>query len=179
MGIENDMLYIREGRFVEEMIGWQDYNDLATKTTPVVLTNANQYYELPNDGAGPFTNTKYRVLGKPEVWNTETNSFNFSELFLGGIMWFRFNILVTAPTANTEVYGRIRAAVGTPSEYTVPIGGRYMKRNNFQYQLGATFMMTMDNEETIKNPAKVELAADVGGASVVVDGWKIVTLDRF
>ena len=38
-----------------------DYNDLATSTTPISLT-ANTWTDIPNDGAGPYTNLNFYLL---------------------------------------------------------------------------------------------------------------------
>lgn len=178
-GIENDLLFARQGTIVEEMIGWQDYNDLATQTTPIDIAQANTWYQITNDGLGPFTTQEFKVLGKPKVWDADSNQFNFQDLFVGGILWFRFAGFITCPSANTETMFRMRAAVGSPSEYTLPISGRYLKRGNFKYQVISNLMMTLDNQDTVDYPSVLEFQSDVGGVEVEVSGWKIITLDRY
>jgi hypothetical protein len=175
---ENDLTFVRQGTFVEEMVGWQDYNDLATKTTPITLTTAGTWYELTNDGAGPYTQTVYRVLGKGDIWDASTNSFDFSELFMGGIQLLRTSLYVDPPSSNVEVEVRLRAAIGTPSEYSLPLQQRILKSNQPSH-IGITTFFTIDNEETKDNPAKLEVMADADNCTVEVDGWKILTLDRF
>lgn len=177
--IENDLLFARQGTIVEEMVGWQDYNDLATKTTPITLTTANTWYTLTNDGLGPFSTEEFKVLGKPSIWNPSTNSFYFGDLFIGGIQVLRTSFYLTAPTSNTEVMVRLRMAQGSGSDYSIPIFQRYLKRNNYKYHFAITTFFTIDNEQTRDYPAQIQVQADVGNCTVEVDGCKILTLDRY
>lgn len=177
--IENDMLFIRQGTMVEEMVGWQDYNDLATKTTPITLTLANTWYNLTNDGLGQYTNKKYRVLGKPDIWRPETNSFYFGDLYEGGIQLLRTSFYLTAPSANTEVSVRLLMAIGSGIEYSIPIFERYLKKGSVKYHFSVPTFFTIDNPETRDYPARIQVSADVTNCLVEVDGWKMLTLDRF
>lgn len=176
---ENDLLFVRQGTFVEEMIGWQDYNDASTAITPLTLTLADTWYPLPNDGAGPFSTEQYKVLGKPSIWDPDTDSFYFKDLFIGGIQILRTSFSVECPSANTEISVRLSMAQGSGIDYSIPIYQRQLKRANFQYNVSISTFFTMDNQETIDYPAQIEMSADVGGVDVTIAGWKILTVDRF
>jgi hypothetical protein len=177
--MENDLLFIRQGSFVEELVGWQDYNDLATQTTPIDLTVADEWYPLTNDGLGPFTQTKYRVLGKPDIWRPATNQFYLGDLFMGGMQFLRTSFWVKAPSANTEVLVRMRMAIGSGSEYNIPVFGRQIKKSNTFYNFSPLTMFTIDNPETRDYPAEIQISTDTSNAEAKVDGWKIITIDRF
>lgn len=177
--IENDLMFVRQGTFVEEMIGWQDFNDLATQTTPVTLTLADTWYTVPNDGLGDFTRTDYKVLGKPDIWNPDTDSFNFTELFVGGLHIIRATVRIETPSANTEVLMRMRLGIGSPTEVTVPVFQRFLKKNNVPYQISDTTFFTIGSENTRDFPAQLEIQADVGGCELTIEGWRIMTVDRF
>lgn len=176
---ENDLMSVRQGTFVEEMVGWQDYNDLATKTTPITLTDADTWYNLTNDALGPYTQNKYKVLGKPDTYNPSTNSFNFSGLFLGGIQVLRTSFFLTPSSTNTEVCVRLNMAIGSETPYNIVIEDRYLKRRDRKYHFSVTTFFTLDNQNTIDFPAQLQVMSDGSGDEVEVDGWKILTLDRF
>ena len=63
-------------------VGFLDYNDLATHTTPITLV-ANVDKKLTNDTLGAFTNILYSPFGVNSIWNSSTNSYDFTELSLG------------------------------------------------------------------------------------------------
>ena len=60
--------------------GWVDYEDSATTTTPINLTQ-NVWTDLTNDKAGSGTITTYKpsfITG--DLWNSASNSLDFSEV---------------------------------------------------------------------------------------------------
>lgn len=177
--MENDLTYVRQGTTVENLVGWQDYNDLATQTTPLSMTLADTWYPLPNDGLGPFTDTSERVLRKPDIWNPQTNTFNFAGLEIGTVLFARFSYYITCPSSNTEVEDRMSMAQGSGIDYTLPISFDYFKKGNRRYHTAITAMFTIDNPETRDFPAQIEIMADVGGCEVEVEGWKITTFNRY
>lgn len=179
MGIENDLLFARQGTIVEEMVGWQDYNDSATFTSPIQMSVADNWYTLTNDGQGPYTRKDFRVLGKPDVYRPADNQFYLGDLFIGGIQILRTNFQIKAPSANTEVTIRMRMAMGSPIEYSIPVTQRYLKRSNFWYDMAPVTFFTIDNPETRDYPAEIQASADVGGCEARVVGWKMFTLDRY
>ena len=63
-------------------VGYFDYNDLATQTTPLNAVS-NVALKLTNDTEGANTSTDQNPYGVSYVWDYTTNQFNFSELEVG------------------------------------------------------------------------------------------------
>jgi len=177
--IENDLTFARQGTIVEEMVGWQDYDDATTATTPITLPLADTWYKLTNDGAGSRSSEEFRVNGKPLIWNTDTSQFYFGDLFIGGMQFLRTSFFVETPSANTEIEVRLRMAIGSGIDYSIPVYQRYLKAGNKKYQFSPVTFFTIDNPQTRDFPAEIQIRADVAGCEVEVDGWKIMTIDRY
>lgn len=75
-----------------------DYNNLLP---PFDYFNINEYIKLRNDGKGVYTN---KLFAKQyELWNTETNQFDFSDLKLGDEVLVRVDLEVTTFLDNQEI----------------------------------------------------------------------------
>lgn len=81
-------------------VGGFDYDDLATKTTPLVYTSGD--LQLKNDILGPSTYLSQPPYGITEVWDESTNTFNFSQLSEGDEVFLRININHTTSSANQK-----------------------------------------------------------------------------
>ena len=163
-----------------ESFGVYDYNDLNTQTTPIALTLANTQYELTNDGLGAFTNKTYALTGLPDVWDTSTNRFEFTNgslLTLGDTVDIRFDVEVTTSSVNTAVAMFLELGVGG-SSYQLPL----IPSNNFKtagtYELIRWFSVYMGDSNTLDNPARVLMEADSTGVTVKVNGWYCRPMQR-
>lgn len=173
---ENDLDLVRRGLLIENHFGWQDWNDLATKTTPITLTQ-NVWGSLTNDGEGPYTNLSESVVYRGNIWDTSTNSFDFSDLRIGDLVMFRLTAYVTTHNSNVGVSGKLTAAQGSPSEYDVPFFNGIVKtagRNLFS----ATTFLYIGNTDTMEYPCKVMAFSDAAGTEVEVEGWAVATFTR-
>lgn len=153
------------------MSGWQDYSDLTTQTTAIALSGTP--VAITNDGAGPFTNTTYRVNGHGDIWNTSTNVFDFTSLKLGDTVDFRVDLTVTTTSPNTVITTDIEMAVGgTP--YILTFDSRAYK-NSGTYEFTRWSSVYMGDSNTLSNGARFLMASDGAGDSVTVNGWYVRT----
>lgn len=174
---ENDLDLVRRGLLIENHMGWQDYNDLATKTTPVTVSVADQWYDLPNNGLGPYTNKSENVLNRSDLWNTSTNTFDFSSLRVGDLVFIRLTGYITTHVSNVAVAGRLQMALGSPIAYTLSFDQSFIKKAG-RHLLSPMIMLYIGNEETRAYPAKPQATSDVSGTEVEVDGWVITVFTR-
>ena len=100
-------------------VGFFDYNDQATKTTPINVPGNLTKVIITNDGAGPFTNLNYKPTNVPNIWDTTTNFFDFTNLKLGDMVDIRLDVSVTTQTPNQQVIIDLDVAIGG-SAYSIP-----------------------------------------------------------
>jgi len=83
--------------------GFADYNDLATASSPVSLS-ANTWTDIPNDGAGAFTNLNFLPTGVTSILDTSTGYLDLSQLSLGDSVIIRndFTVIPNGNRANLE-----------------------------------------------------------------------------
>ena len=158
--------------------GIYDYNDLATATTPIALTTPGTQYELPNDGAGAFTNLNYTLPGLPNIWSTSSNRFDFNNgevLKLGDTVDIRFDFEVTTTTANTAVEFDLELGVGS-SPYQLVITPFTNFKSSGTYKVIRWLGIYMGDTNTLNNPGRVLAQADTSGATVKVNGWYVRAL---
>lgn len=152
-------------------VGWYDYNDLTTQSSPIALTTASTYYYLTNDGAGVNTKVIYGVNGIANLWNTSTNVFDFSGLSLGDVLDIRVDVTPTTGAANTALDIVLELAYGTGTPVDIPL----INPTNIKIA-GATRIIAersfyMGTTLTKDNPAKIKMRADNTGTTVKVNGW--------
>ena len=158
-----------------EFYGVQDYQDTATAGSPVALVLADTWYDLPNDGLGPLSSQDQAVLGHGAIFNTSTGEFDFSDLSIGDMVHFRFDVEFTTTSPNTDV--RMRLAFGPAFVFTLPFQ-KTPHRDTVSGDDGREvryFAFQMKTAATIDNPAKFQVLSDSTGDSVIVNGWQIET----
>lgn len=159
-------------------MGWYDYNDVTTQSTPIPLTLANTFYDLTNDGNGVNTKIIYGLSEIPNIWNTSTNRFDFSGLANGDTAEIRADITLTTTSANTAVDLQLELATGTGTPVVLPL------LNPANVKTASTIQLVTDRGFYIGadlvrlNPAKIKMRADTTGATVKVNGWYIRVIKR-
>lgn len=156
-------------------IGLLDYNDATTPVTPISLT-ADTPVKLTNDAEGQFTNREFAPDGVTDIWNPETNQFDFSQLKFGDMVDIRVDGDITTTAPNQTYRLTLALGVGTPSEYSIQFASDTVKdvdtvpvsRYNGVY---------IGNALTRDNPAEFRLVSDDDGSFVVV-GWYCKVLIR-
>ena len=148
-------------------MGLFDYNDLATATTPLSIVGAAAAVDVPNDGAGPFTNIQWPPRGVTRVW--DGTDFRFDELSLGDTMELRFDADLITTTQNTEIEVEWVLAIGGTS-YTLPLlTGRNFKVTG-TYHLTRFQGLYIGDANTRDNKGRLKISADKN-CSLVVHGW--------
>ena len=149
-------------------IGFFDYADLATQTTPISFVNGVDK-KLTNDGLGATTNKNYPPYGITDVWSTSTNACNFSQLSLGDAVGIRFDVTATTTSANQDISGYIKLGVGTDSEYQLQIFSENIKTSGANHRVFYT-KLYIGNEDIRTAPAEFYILSDNNG-TVKVNGW--------
>ena len=148
--------------------GFFDYNDVATQSTPIVVTGGGGFVKLTNDEQGAFTNKDYPPAGVTDIWDSINNRFDFSELNLGDMIDLRLDLEVTTTSPNQELDIRLFLGIGQ-SEYSVPFvkltyktaGAQAINRFNGIY---------IGNLVTLNGFGEFRIASDAN-ATVKVNGW--------
>jgi hypothetical protein len=170
-GIINDNATDAETRLAKAdkaRTGFISLNDLTTQTTPITLSAASGWVALTNDGLGDYTRTDYLPEGITTAIYS-ANQFDFSELTLGDMINIRTDIVVTTTVPNQVVQTRMRAAIGTPIEFSMPFSSAQYKSSG-TYSISRFNGIYMGDTETKDNPAVLEIASD-GNLSVQVIVW--------
>lgn len=160
--------------FTKARVGFWDYNDTATTTTPIALTAANTEYQLTNNGEGVYTTTTYGLPGVTNIYNTATNYFNFSSLKLGDTVDIRIEYEATTTSANNEVGLVMELGIGTVP-YKLVIDRQYFKTASAN-KVVANAHIYIGNNDTKNGLARLLIKNDSTGSSVKVSGWYIRAL---
>ena len=149
--------------------GYFDYNDLTTATTQIPLT-ANVPVVLTNDGLGPQTSKTFAPEGVTDVWNANTNQFDFTQLPAGSMINLRMSLEVVTAGPNTDVTTDMYFAIGG-FDYS-------LKMDQSSFKAAGTYVLSryigfyIGDDNTKLNPAEIRMVSD-DDASVKVIGWYI------
>jgi hypothetical protein len=157
-------------------IGFLDYADLATQTTPISLTGGAAASNIPNDGAGAFTVLSYPPTGVTQVWDTTSQLFDWSELSLGDIIDIRLNLEVTTTSLNTAIDINLHLGSGVGA-YTVP----FITSTNFKttgvYKLIRFNSIYIGNTDTLNSGGVFKISSDQD-ITYKVTGWYCKIIKR-
>lgn len=160
------------------VMGWYDYNDTATQTTPIALTTASTYYDLTNNGLGTNTSILYGVAGTTNIYNTSTQRFDFSSLAVGDTIDIRVDVTVTTTSANTALDMALELATGTGTPVVIPILNTLNVKTASTLNIVSERMFYLGSSLTKNNPAKIKMRGDTTGATVKVNGWFVRVIKR-
>jgi hypothetical protein len=148
--------------------GWADYADFATTGTPLNVTAA--YSVITNDGLGVNTNTSYLPEGVTQLWDSSTNSFDWSELKVGDMIDIRLDLSVIIVTNNTAV--DVDLFMGFGGSIDVP----FISAQNFKtagtYNLIRYQGLYIGSDDVRNNAAQLKIKAD-HNCTCVVNGWYV------
>lgn len=149
-------------------LGYFDYADLATQTTPITVASGVQTL-LTNDTLGDDTNTSQPPYGVTAIWDADSDEFNFQQLSVGDTVDIRVHLKTTTTTANQKYHVDMKFAFDGPSEFENRIFSQYVKTASEDEQ---TFITTLYiGSEDVKNyPARLYITSD-DDATVEVVGW--------
>lgn len=150
-------------------VGFLDYADLATQTTPISVTGGAAASVIPNDAAGAFTVLSYPPTGVTEVWDATGQTFDWSELSLGDMIDIRLNLEVTTTSVNTAINVDLHLGSGG-SAYTIP----FITSSNFKaagtYQLIRYNGLYIGNTDTLNSGGVFKISSDEDITYKVI-GW--------
>jgi len=150
------------------VVGWFDYNDLNTHTTPLTLvTNVDK--KLTNDTLGIFTDVSNAPYGVSSIWDSSINSYDFNQLSIGDTIDIRFDIQVTTTAANQRVKAFLRIGEGSVSQYDLPFVDKQFKTAG-TYQIVTSLPVYIGSDVYRINPASYFVNTDSSG-TCVVNGW--------
>ncbi|MHA1483406.1 MAG: hypothetical protein ACTSQA_08235 [Candidatus Heimdallarchaeaceae archaeon] len=142
-------------------IGFIDYNDSSTSTTPITLIQ-DTWTDVPNDGLGAFTNKGYSPVN--ELLDGSTGYLDFSELTLGSDLLIRIDFEVTPQTNNALLESRY--VLGTaPNDYALPIRSRRLDSGSgtpYSSEKGA-FYIYMGDTNTLTGVGKLQVKLSSNG----------------
>lgn len=151
--------------------GFFDYNDATTAITPVTLL-AGVETPLTNDGAGAFSNRKYKPEDVSDIWDVSSNSFDFSELSLGDELMMRMDVSLTTAAVNTDLSLGLQLGVGGSPYDLVFLQEKPFKVASAHPNEIVTAHVYIGDENTLNNPAKVMATVDKD-ATIIVNGWYV------
>jgi hypothetical protein len=160
---------------LDAKMGWQDFNDLATTSSPIDLAVAGTFYPLTNDGAGGFTNTTYKIADHGLIWDTVADAFDFTDLALGDTVDFRLDFTVTV-AANTQITTRMALGTGGGA-YTLQVDNAFFKTAG-TYQITNWYSIYMGDANTRDNGGVFEVSTDGTNDDLVVNGWYVRTQEQ-
>jgi hypothetical protein len=151
-------------------LGYFDYNDLATQTTPISVPSNTQTL-LTNDALGANTDETQPPFAVTSVWNAGTaNFFDFQQLSIGDTVDIRIH-LKTTTSANNQLYHiDMKAGIGSASEFENRIFSAYVKSSAVDEQ---TFVTTfyVGNADIRDYPTQLFITSVGNTATVEVVGW--------
>jgi len=143
----------------EKQNGFIDYND----TTGSFSVTADTWTDIPNNGAGAFTNKAYRPEGVSEILDTSTGYLDFSDLPLGSEITLRNDITVN-PNTNNALLEMRYVLGGGAGEYTLEfVNERLDSGSGIDYQKVSTFPIYMGDTNTKNNPGKLQIRLSTPG----------------
>ena len=149
-------------------IGWYNYNDQTTSTTPIAVTSGVPVY-LTNDATGTLTQ-KQEIVGTTEIWDSVTNAFDFSDFKNGDMVNIRVDLEVTTTAANQKADLFLEAGIGG-FNYDIQFASGQFKTAGVN-KVGRYNFIAIFDDNTRLNPAKFRFESD-GNASIKVLGWLI------
>lgn len=155
-------------QLARESIGFVDYNDTLTATSPIIVPATMADTLLTNDALGPFTNTTYLPNNVTSIWDNVGNLFDFTELVLGSTVEIRLDVNVTTTSPNQVVEVDLELGVGA-APYKIPFVRNTFKSAGVK-NLNRFSGVYMGDTNTLNNGARFLMRSD-DLASVRVNGW--------
>ncbi len=152
-------------------IGFIDYNDASGSFT----ISANTWTDLPNDGAGAFTNKTYAPDGITELMDSSTGYIDPTQTKLGDVLLIRNDFTVNPNTNNALLEFRYSLGGGAGA-YTLPtIVGRLDSGSGTDYRFTLRAdKIYMGDDNTRLNPVKLQVRLSANGT--VTNAGTVITL---
>lgn len=139
--------------------GFVDYND----TTGQIALAADTWTDVPNDGAGAFTNTTYKPSGVTSLIDVSTGYLDFDDLTLGSEILIRNDFTVVPQTNNAQLEARYLLGTGAGEYQLLFWSERLDSGSGEDYQRVTNFPIYMGDSNTKDNPGKLQVRLSSGG----------------
>ena len=140
--------------------GFLDYNDNSGDVTLV----SDTWTDVPNNGAGAFTNKTYKPTTVNEVLDDSTGYLDFSELTLGSQLLIRNDFTVTPNTNNCLLEVRYLLGQGA-GEYALKFWSeRLDSGSGIGYQRVISFPIYMGDTNTQGGVGKLQVKLSTTGS---------------
>jgi hypothetical protein len=149
-------------------IGYIDYNDLTTQTTPISIIGGAGYVNITNDGAGAYSSSM-PPSGVTNVWNTVGGTFDWSELSIGDLIDIRLDLLLTTSNNNTEVQIVLELGTGA-NTYEIPFFIFNYKNTVTDQPINVMNGIYLKDTNTLNNGGRFKIKSDLN-SSIKVNGW--------
>lgn len=153
--------------------GWANY--INGDITPITLP-AGVETKLTLDASTGAIIDEYLPEGVTSVWDSVNSQFDFSQLSVGDMVDIRIDGELTTTTINDSFQVNFVAAIGTPSEFTLPFasGSRFIAGTNIVSRYNGVFLGSQD---MIDNPAELRGLASDDAEGFIIDVYiKIVRI---
>lgn len=131
---------------------------------------------LANDGSGTYTDLT-QIPSGVVLYNTSTNTFDFSDLNIGDVLMIRLDISVTTTAANQIFRTWLELGQGVaPYDITFHSYPQF-KTAQLYANLTVEMRITIMNELTRDNPAQFKFNSDAN-ATIKVNGWNSTVLTK-
>ncbi len=150
---------------------WWNYDHSASSAT--TLTSGVKT-DLTNDNAGAASLNFNKLPTATDIWDTSTNSFDWTAggLELGDEVFIRIDFDFTTDTTNDGFLLEIDLAHGHASEFSLPILEANLDTAD-THQIVVVFRVFMGNTNVLNEPAKISITADSSGDTVLLNGFYV------
>ncbi len=139
--------------------GFIDYND----TTGSINLVAGVWTDVPNNGAGQFSNTLYKPEGINDVLDISTGYLDFSELTLGSELLIRNDFKVNPNTNNALLQVRYLLGQGAGEYPLLFLSERLDNGSGIDYQRVPIFAIYMGDTNTKSGVGKLQVNLSTNG----------------
>lgn len=158
-------------------MGYWNYNDLATTTTPIVMTSAGVFFKLTNDEAGAQTQKTFKLPEVADVWNKTTNQMDFSGLTVGDVVTIRFDLSVTTTGANHAIRVNLDFGIGA-TPFSISVTDSEFRSSGL-HNIVRSINVFIGDTNIKDNPGEFTISSDTGTTdSVIVNGWFLEAISR-
>lgn len=157
-------------------IGWADYDDLATATTPISVTGGGGDVVLTNDALGAQTLKTFLPTDVTDVWDASGDTFDWTELSIGDMVDIRLAIVVTSAVNNTAVSVDLHMGSGGGA-FMIPFITETNFKSTGDHPLNRFNGIFIGSTDVLNSGGQFKIQADQD-CTVEVIGWYCKVLIR-
>lgn len=155
--------------------GWVSY--INGDLTPIVIPAGVETKLTLDADSGSIIDT-YLPNGVTKIWDSTTNSFDFSELGLGDMVDIRVDGSLTNTGINESFILNLAAGIGSPGEFTLPFasGNRFIPGTSVVSRYNGIFI---GSDNVRNNPAEFRIVSTEDATGFLIDIYvKVIRLPQ-